>query len=231
MSQCNEAITPACLRALYGIPNGLNLVNSLVGSNKKNSLAVVEYTPQQYNASDLAIFFKDYSPNQKQKIPTLISIDGGDITEPVSSFDYNGESNLDLEYSMALVNPIPVTLYQTGDAYAGASFNNFLDAFDASFCAGDDPVQDSKYREFLRILEVGHRQLTVKFLTTDSNGYTGAETCGGVTMAKVISTSYVYNEGDLSPAYENGQCLEYAKLGLLGTTFVWGSGDNGVAGL
>lgn len=50
-------------------------------------------------------------------------------------------------------------------------------------------------------------------------------------MAKVISTSYVYNEADLSPAYETRQCLEYAKLGLLGTTFLYGSGDNGVAGL
>lgn len=143
LTQCDEFITPVCLRALYNLPT----LSTLFSSNKKNSIAVVEYTPQQYNASDLALFFSNYSTNQKQKIPTLVSIDGGDITEPVSGFGYNGESNLDLEYMMTLVNPIPVTLYQTGDANVGASFNNFLDAFDASYCAGDDSVQDSKYRE------------------------------------------------------------------------------------
>jgi len=42
--------------------------------------------------------------------------------------------------------------------------------------------------------------------------------------AKVISTSYGYNEADLTPAYERRQCQEYQKLGLLGTTFVYASG-------
>lgn len=37
---------------------------------------------------------------------------------------------------MALVAPNPVTLYQVGDLTEGASFNNFLDALDSSFCAG-----------------------------------------------------------------------------------------------
>ena len=31
------------------------------------------------------------------------------------SFDFNGESDLDLEYAMALTNPQPITLLQTGD--------------------------------------------------------------------------------------------------------------------
>jgi tripeptidyl-peptidase-1 len=206
-SQCDQYITPACLRALYNIPT----LPTILPPNPKNSYAVVEYTPQQYIPSDLTGFFANYSQNQKQLAPTLVSIDGGNINTPGAyGFGYNGESNLDLEYGMTLVNPIPTTLYQTGDANAGASFNNFLDAFDASFCAGDDPVQDSHY--------------------PDPGGYTGPETCGGYTPAKVISTSYGYNEPDLSPAYEMRQCQEYAKFGLLGTTFVYSSGDSGVAG-
>jgi hypothetical protein len=39
------------------------------------------------------------------------------------------------------VYPQKVTLYQTGDSVEGASFNNFLDAIDASYCTsggGDD---------------------------------------------------------------------------------------------
>ena len=36
------------------------------------------------------------------------------------------------------------------------------------------------------------------------------------------------SEIDLSPAYEERQCIEYLKLGLMGTTFVYSSGDYGV---
>ena len=37
----------------------------------------------------------------------------------MTGFDYNGESNLDLEYAMGLVNPQKVTLLQTGDENVG----------------------------------------------------------------------------------------------------------------
>ena len=39
-----------------------------------------------------------------------------------------------------------------------------------------------------------------------------------------------YNEVDLSAAYETRQCNEYAKFGQMGTSFLFSSGDNGVAG-
>jgi hypothetical protein len=54
--------------------------------------------------------------------------------------------------------------------------------------------------------------------------------CGTVQPANVISTSYGTNEADLSVAYSIRQCNEYAKLGLMGVTFLFGSGDRGVAG-
>jgi len=65
---------------------------------------------------------------------------------------------------------------------------------------------------------------------TEAGGYTGAENCGTITPASVISTSYGYNEADLTAAYEIRQCNEYMKLGLAGTTFLYSSGDYGVAG-
>jgi tripeptidyl-peptidase-1 len=37
------------------------------------------------------------------------------------SFDFNGESDLDLEYAMGLTNPQPITLLQTGDIVEGLS--------------------------------------------------------------------------------------------------------------
>ena len=46
----------------------------------------------------------------------------------------------------------------------------------------------------------------------------------------MISTSYGYNEADLTRFYTARQCAEYAKLGLQGVTVVYSSGDNGVAG-
>ena len=116
---------------------------------------------------------------------------------------------------MTLVNPQKVTLYQVGDLVEGASFNNFLDAIDGSYCTsngGDDILQDAKYPDPF------------------PGGYTGPENCGGFGATKVISTSYGYNEADLTAAYEKRQCNEYMKLGLQGTTFLYSSGDYGVAG-
>lgn len=135
LSTCNTQITPECLRALYGIPNG-----TLDGS----SYGIVEYTPQAYLQADLDDFFASY----ESEIPTgtgpaLDSVDGGVDQTTSQGFDYNGESNLDLEYAIALVYPQTVTLYQVGDEVEGASFGNFLDAIDASFCTyegGDNPV-------------------------------------------------------------------------------------------
>lgn len=130
-------------------------------------------------------------------------------------FQFNGESDLDLEYAMTLVNPQPVTLYQVGDDVEGASFNNFLDAIDGSYCTyqgGDDPTQDAVYPD------------------PYPGGYTGPQNCGGFAATKVISTSYGYNEADLTAAYEQRQCNEYMKLGLQGVSVLYSSGDFGVAG-
>ena len=132
-----------------------------------------------------------------------------------SGFDYNGESNLDLQYAMSLVGKKQnVTLYQVGDTVEGASFNNLLDALDGSYCTfegGDDPSQDGIYPD-------------------PEGGYQGKEDCGTVTPAKVISTSYSYDEYELTPAYMERQCAEYAKLGLMGVTMLYSSGDYGVGG-
>ena len=61
--------------------------------------------------------------------------------------------------------------------------------------------------------------------------YLGKEDCGTLKPANIISISYYYNEADLTPAYTARQCAEFAKLGLMGVTVLFASGDNGVAGL
>ncbi|OBZ72683.1 Aorsin [Grifola frondosa] len=209
LEHCNEQITPICLRALY------NFVYTPFAASK-NSIGIVEYTPQAYLPSDLDIFFTNFSKSQIGQRPTLVSIDGGTIDVPYEGFGYNGESDLDLQYAMSLVGKEQnVTLYQAGDDVVGASFNNFLDALDGSYCTfegGNDPNWDAPYPD------------------PYNGGYEGPNQCGGITPAHVISTSYSYNEYELTPFYMQRQCAEYAKLGLMGVTVLYSSGDYGVAG-
>ncbi|GAB7355453.1 hypothetical protein MBLNU459_g5957t2 [Dothideomycetes sp. NU459] len=185
-----------------------------------NSLGIVEYTPESYLPSDLDLFFKTYEPAAVGERPIFDSIDGGflyDNITNVTAFSYLGEPSLDLQYAMSLVYPQNVILYQVGDLAEeyNTSFNNFLDAIDASYCTydgGDEQPYDAVYPDPY----------------PGPNSYQGAEDCGTYAAAKVISTSYAYDEIDLPPSYEIRQCHEYMKLGLTGTTFVYSSGDYGV---
>ncbi|KAI0093145.1 subtilisin-like protein [Irpex rosettiformis] len=208
LENCDSHITPNCLRALYDFVY-------IPLATKKNSIGIVEYTPQAYVASDLDKFFTNFSKSQIGERPVFTSIDGGVVQTTELGFGVNGESDLDLQYSMALVGKNqPVTLYQVGDLPQGASFNNLLDALDGSFCSfegGDDPEQDGIYPD------------------PSPGGYQGKD-CGTVKPASVISTSYSYNEADLTPFYTARQCAEYAKLGLMGVTVLYSSGDQGVGG-
>lgn len=116
---------------------------------------------------------------------------------------------------MALVQPQTVNLYQVGDTVVGGSFNTFLDALDGAYCTTEDHSagsQDPAYPD------------------AKDGGFKG-NSCGVYSKAlpKVVSTSYGSSEFENGATYAKRQCAEYMKLGLLGTTFVWASGDSGVA--
>jgi tripeptidyl-peptidase-1 len=66
--------------------------------------------------------------------------------------------------------------------------------------------------------------------TTADGAYEGPESCGIAKPPYTVSTSYGYQEADLTPFYATRQCNEYAKLGLMGTTVLYSSGDSGVGG-
>ncbi|KAG9312229.1 peptidase S8/S53 domain-containing protein [Chiua virens] len=210
LEQCDKQITPACLRALYGF-----VYQPKVPGN--NSYGIVEYSPQLYRQDDLNLFASKFSPDLNGVSPNMVSIDGGALSSQKSiNINITVESDLDLEYAMNLVTKAQnVTLYQVGDLVGGGSFNNFLDALDSFYCTfegGDDPTQDTIYPD------------------KQPGGYSGPKACGTVKPANVISTSYSDDEADLTLAYASRQCTEYGKLGLLGVTFLYSSGDNGVAG-
>jgi tripeptidyl-peptidase-1 len=146
IEDCDKQITPICLRALYGLwyqpiagdknSYGIGMCTFIVQLCWKLTDCEVEYSPQAYVQSDLDMFAKNFSTGLEGVSPTLVSIDGGmthsleratdqlvvlgSIPTSASSFDYNGESNLDLEYGMTLVTKAQnVTLYQTGDSVEG----------------------------------------------------------------------------------------------------------------
>jgi tripeptidyl-peptidase-1 len=128
LENCDEFITPFCLRALY------NVVYKPVATHK-NSYGIVEYTPQAFLASDLDLFFKNFSSGLIGSRPNLVSIDGGQswyivciqlyeiligvVQTTNQSFNFNGESDLDLEYGMTIAAPQKITLYQAGDLPQG----------------------------------------------------------------------------------------------------------------
>ncbi|CAA7266125.1 unnamed protein product [Cyclocybe aegerita] len=201
LANCNKVITLDCLRALYNI-------NYAPVATDKNTFGIVEFTPQAYLPGDLDMFFSLVGVR-----PETVLIDGAVavVQDTERGFDFNGESDLDLQYAMGLVNPQPVTLLQTGELSQGAGFDNWLDAVDGPFCTfdgGDDPTQDGIY--------------------PDAAG--SPQSCGIVPPPNVVSISYGQDEATASVKYATRQCQEYAKLGMMGTTVVYSSGDNDVAG-
>lgn len=211
---CATQITSSCLRSLYNIPKG---------SKNLTTFGIVEYYPETFLQSDLNLFEQDTSSTGTNSggepvgtAPKFEAIDGGSLYTASKSFDYQGEPDLDLEYAIDLVYPQQITLLQAGDNGRNAahfSFNNFLDGIDASYCTfqgGDNTTYDEVF--------------------PDKGGWDQPEQCGVWAPPKVISTSYGYNEHDLTPAYEQRQCTEYMKLGLAGVSFIFSSGDYGVAG-
>ncbi|KAH8821350.1 peptidase S8/S53 domain-containing protein [Xylogone sp. PMI_703] len=208
-NNCGSQITPECLRAMYGIPVGQY-------NDSKNSYGILEFAGNSYNQDDLNLFFKSYSSNVPSgTAPIYLPIDGGYMAPGKDSATL-GESNLDLMYAMSLVYPQSVSLYETGDNDSHqATENNFLDAVDGSYCSydgGDDSSIDAIYPH------------------DSTNGYKGKPDCGKYKPANVISVSYGMNEASHPPAYFKRQCYEYMKLGLMGVTIMFASGDSGVAG-
>lgn len=94
LTTCNSMITPDCLRALYNFTNGTLGISSY---------GIVEYTPQAYLQTDLNLFYSNLARQiPSGTAPILDSIDGGVDQTSTQSFNDNGESDLDLQYAIAL---------------------------------------------------------------------------------------------------------------------------------
>jgi tripeptidyl-peptidase-1 len=209
------AVTPNCIRALYNIP-------ILKSSNPKNSLGVIELNPlSRYSQIDLDLFFQNFTKSLVRRPPQIISIDSGDprYTDPFTFFDELAEADMDLQLTMSLTYPLNVTIYSVSDNYIGGQFDTWLDALDASYCSfeggdvlGIDPIYPDNSTE-------------VPGMGTPYNQSTD---CGSARSSYVYSLSLAALEGFSSTAYETRMCIEFMKLTLQGSTFLFASDDYGV---
>ncbi|KAJ6172130.1 Aorsin [Penicillium chermesinum] len=220
LQDCGVNITPACLKAMYGIPDATK-------ATKGNSLGLYEQG-DYFAEEDLDLYWAKYAPWVPQgtyPIPALI--DGANYSVPTTSALNGGEADIDIDMAYSLIYPQTVTLYQVDDQIYEPKeiattnlFNTFLDALDGSYCTysaygetGDDPNIDPVYPD------------------PAAGGYKGKLQCGVYKPTNVISASYGQAEADLPIAYTKRQCNEFLKLGLQGHSILFASGDYGVASL
>ncbi|TFK38001.1 peptidase S8/S53 domain-containing protein [Crucibulum laeve] len=206
---CDTLVVPDCLKALYNM-------TYTPKATDRNTIGIVSHYSNTYLQSDLDNFFGNFSPSLMGKSPTLVSIDGGKCR--TIELDENtdvGEDGWVLQYTMTLVQPQTVLLLQTGGPQTGAfaSFNEWLDAVDGSYCTsggGDDLTYDP-------------------LIPDPFPGGLKEHSCGTAKPPNVASNSQADNEYRFSQFYLQRQCNEFAKLGLMGVTVIYSAGNTGTA--
>lgn len=159
-----------------------------------------------------------------QITPLFDSINGAPRLDDDGTANATGDSQamLDIQVAYPLLYPQHVRVFGVEDVWyqeraSVGFFNNFLDAIDGSYCnytafniTGDSPEYDPNY--------------------PDGHGYVNDRMCGVFTPTNVISISYSPDESSQSANYDQRQCSEWMKLGLMGVTVVGSTGVYGVAG-
>ena len=103
---CDRAITPRCLRDLYGIDNTTSR------PDWRNRLGISGFLEQYAHYRDLEEFLRHYAPSQTNANFSVVSINGGKNDQ--DSFFDSVEANLDVQYSIPLADEVLATFYTTG---------------------------------------------------------------------------------------------------------------------
>jgi tripeptidyl-peptidase I len=196
---CNfSAVTPNCLRTLYGT---LDYTAKSAGANKMGHNNFLE---EANNRSDTYIFLSKYRPEAAQAAYefTQISVAGGVIDNGTNRANEVGpaghvgrEANLDAEYMLGVGYPTPLTTWSTGGR-------------DPAFIPDiNTPVNTDE--PFLT---------WVNYILSQPDS----------AVPQVISTSYADDEQTVSPWYAEIVCNQFAQLGARGVTLFFSSGDFGV---
>ncbi|XP_014558549.1 hypothetical protein COCVIDRAFT_94201 [Bipolaris victoriae FI3] len=218
-SNNHTALEPACIRELYGVPQGPAL------SNPNYTHAIYNSGNEKYKQQDLDVFWSAFAPEvPKGTVPHQILIDGAADTR--TNQTSSGELQVDLALTVPLVAPNTVTIISPDDAVVQGdptltgSLNGMLEAFDESYCTysaynvtGPQPGVDGQYPN------------------PAPGGYKGERQCGGVKPPDVLVSAWGGTEDTYPISYLRRQCNEFMKLALQGTTVLAATGDRGIAGI
>lgn len=104
-TDCNQRVTPQCLKSLYNI-------NYQADANSGSKLGFSSYLGESARYSDLELFERDVAPYAEGQNFTVITYNGG--VDDQTSMKDSGEANLDLQYILGVGAPLPVTEFITG---------------------------------------------------------------------------------------------------------------------
>jgi tripeptidyl-peptidase I len=106
-SDCNDVITPECLRKLYQLGNYTNPLD------KRNILGISGFLEEYAQYDDWLQFASIHDPNSlaTNRTFSVESIEGGLNLQ--YAFNDSSEANLDIQYTMSLTGDTPVTYFTT----------------------------------------------------------------------------------------------------------------------
>ncbi|KAM3454511.1 hypothetical protein MY3296_002968 [Beauveria thailandica] len=202
---CNTtAITPLCLRVLYGT------LNYTAQATDRNKMALCNFAGEFNNRTDARQFLQTYRPDaaaaadafaiteiaggvNRQSPSTQAQLDSGD----------GKEGGLDAQLLLGVGHPTPLMTYTVGGGPAPAV------APDPSSSAAAPPVNDNE--PFLRLIS-----------------WLLAQRDDDALLPTVLSISYADTEYTVPPSYARRVCQGFAQLGARGVSVLFGSGDWGV---
>jgi len=100
---CNNIVTPKCLRELYGVP----LLSPTLGNT--TFLGVAGFLEQYARHDDLHVFEKTLARYMGNETFEWTSVSGGQL--PQDSKEDSREANLDMQYGMAMAWPVRARYY------------------------------------------------------------------------------------------------------------------------
>ncbi|KAL7277316.1 subtilisin-like protein [Trametes coccinea BRFM310] len=114
-AQCAQAISPACLQAIYNIP-------ATPATNPGNSLGVSGFDNEVANPDDLKDFLSKARPDITNGTFAVQSIDGG-----TDNGQGTTEASLDIQYTVGVATNVPVTFISVGENTNDGALDGFLD--------------------------------------------------------------------------------------------------------
>ncbi|KAJ4359194.1 Tripeptidyl-peptidase sed2 [Ascochyta clinopodiicola] len=188
-ASCNTAITPACLSDLY------NFADYKIDPKGAVKLGVNGFLEQYARYADLEQFTSTFAPNAGSNF-SFTSVNGGKLDQ--NSTDDSVEANLDIEYTVGLVDPTIETIF-----YSTSGRGILVPDLDQPTEADN---ANEPYLDFFTYLA----------------GLPDGE------LPQVLTTSYGEDEQSVPATYAKKVCDIIGQLGTRGVSVIFSSGDTGV---